>query len=88
MNPFVEAELDRLNRNSLIIVCLVLLYGIAIRVKPDAAVDPQDSQIQVSRFAACSQARIFFFVAGHYTFCDECGRASIGAHTVLHRKHS
>ena len=64
LNPFVEAELDRLNRNSLIIVCLVLLYGIAIRVKPDAAVDPQDSQIQVGRFDACSQAPFFSSLQG------------------------
>ena len=59
LNPFVEAELDQLNRNSLIIVCLVLFYGIAIQVKPNAAGDPWDSQIQVRLQSTLLYTHIF-----------------------------
>ena len=63
LNPFVEAELDRLNRNSLIIVCVVLFYAIAIQLKPNAAGDPRDGQIQVRLESNLLNTLILFFVA-------------------------
>ena len=53
LSPWSDPALDRLNRNTTIVTCLVLLYGIMLKIKPDAADDPRDRQIQV-RLALCS----------------------------------
>ena len=43
--PFFEPELDRLSIGTHFVTCVVLLYGIVLKVVPDAAEDSHDQKI-------------------------------------------
>ena len=43
--PFFDPELDRLSVGTHFVTCVMLLYGIALKVVPDAVDDPHDQKI-------------------------------------------
>ena len=90
LSPWSDPALDRLNRNTTIVTCLVLLYGIMLKIKPDAAEGPRDRQIQV-RLAVCSYrlpsqscCGLIGVCAGNNACFDECDRAALGTNPALH----
>ena len=46
LKPFADPSLDRLNLGTLVVICLVLLYGIMLLITPNVTTDPRDRQIQ------------------------------------------